>query len=130
MLAGVPLSYVALTVPDRAVYLPAMFLAEVCVFLNTGPGNAVLVNVVMPEIRATAIAASIFAFHVLGDVPSPLLIGWVSDRSGSLTMALTLVSGAMGLSGIFYLWGSGSLARDMARVTDTLRAREMNGAPA
>jgi hypothetical protein len=127
MLAAVPLSYVALTVPDRSIYLPAMFCAEVLVFLNTGPANAVLVNVVMPEIRATAIAASIFTFHLLGDVPSPLLIGWVSDRTGSLTGALLLVSAAMAASGLFYLWGSGFLARDTARVADTLRERERDG---
>src|SRR6185436_13864484 len=112
MLAAVPMSYVALTVPERGVYLPAMFLAEVLVFLNTGPANAVLVNVVLPEIRATAIAASIFVFHLLGDVPSPYLIGRVSDWTGSLATALQLASVAMGISGVFYLWGSTFLAHD------------------
>src|SRR5216684_2621006 len=42
MLAAVPVSYVALTAPHRAVFVPCMFLAEVLLFLNTGPANAVL----------------------------------------------------------------------------------------
>jgi MFS family permease len=124
MLLGVPAAYVGLTADDRAVYLPAIFIAEVFVFLNTGPANAVLVNVVMPEIRATAIALSIFVFHLLGDVPSPLLIGRVSDWTGSLETALLLTSAAMAVSGVLYLLGARTLGRDTSRVMDVVAARE------
>ena len=124
MLVGVPATYVGLTARDPSVYLPAIFLAEVMVFLNTGPANAVLVSVVLPEIRATAIAFSIFAFHLLGDVPSPILIGRLSDATGSLETALLLCSAAMALSGVFYLLGARTLGRDIARVQDTVRSRE------
>jgi MFS transporter, Spinster family, sphingosine-1-phosphate transporter len=128
MLLGVPAAYVGLTSPDRAVYLPAIFVAEVMVFLNTGPANAVLVSVVMPEIRASAIALSIFVFHLLGDVPSPILIGKASDWTGSLEKALLLTTVAMGASGIFYLLGTRTLGRDTERVLETVRAREARGA--
>ena len=84
MLLAVPFAYVGLTAARPEVYLPAFFVAEVLVFLNTGPANAVLVNVALPEVRATAIAMSIFVYHLLGDVPSPILIGKVSDWTGSL----------------------------------------------
>jgi sugar phosphate permease len=124
MILAVPLIYVGLTSTDRAVYVPAIFLAEVLVFLNTGPANAVLVSVVMPEIRATAIAMSIFTFHLLGDVPSPILIGKVSDWTGNLGQALLLTSAAMALSGIFYLWGARSVGGDTRRVLETVRQRE------
>src|SRR5262249_322812 len=60
MLLGVPAAWVGLTAPDRSVYIPAIFVTEVMVFLNTGPANAVLVSVVLPEIRASALALSIF----------------------------------------------------------------------
>src|SRR6266436_9083403 len=124
MILAVPLTYVGLTSTDRAVFVPAIFLAEVLVFLNTGPANAVLVSVVLPEIRATAIAMSIFAFHLLGDVPSPILIGKVSDWTGDLGQALLLTSAAMALSGIFYLWGARSVGGDTRRVLETVRGRE------
>jgi hypothetical protein len=124
MILAVPLIYVGLTSTDRSVYVPAIFLTEVLVFLNTGPANAVLVSVVVPEIRATAIALSIFTFHLLGDVPSPILIGKVSDWTGDLGLALLLTSAAMALSGIFYLWGARSVGDDTRRVLETVRRRE------
>jgi MFS transporter, Spinster family, sphingosine-1-phosphate transporter len=124
MVLAMPLAYVGLTATDRAVYLPAIFLAEVLVFLNTGPANAVLVSVVLPEIRATAIALSIFAFHFLGDVPSPILIGRVSDWTGDLGKALLLTSAAMLLSGIFYLLGARFVGEDTRRVLETVAERE------
>jgi MFS family permease len=123
MLLAAPAAYVGLTAGERSVYLPAVFVAEVLVFLNTGPANAVLVSVVMPEIRATAIALSIFAYHLAGDVPSPILIGWAADRAG-LETALLLTSAAMIVSGAVYLVGSRTLGRDTAAVLEAVRARE------
>lgn len=124
MLLGVPAAYVGLTADARPVYLSAIFLAEVLLFLNTGPANAVLVNVVLPEIRATAIALAIFVYHLLGDVPSPILIGWVSDRTDLETSLLALCLGAMALSGVLYLMGSRTLGEDTDRVLHTVAERE------
>jgi MFS transporter, Spinster family, sphingosine-1-phosphate transporter len=129
MLLAAPVGYVALTSPHREVFLPCFFVAELLVFLNTGPANATLVNVVLPEIRTTAIAASIFTFHVIGDVPSPLLIGWFSERSGSLEKAMLLAALAMLASGAFYLWGARFLAEDTARVAQTVAQRERDALP-
>jgi len=124
MILAVPATVVALTSRNPSVYLPAVFLAEVLVFLNTGPANAVLVNVVLPEVRATAIAFSIFVYHLLGDVPSPILIGRLSDWTGSLATALLLTSAAMAVSGVFYLVGSRFLGEDTATVARTVAERE------
>jgi predicted MFS family arabinose efflux permease len=124
MLLGVPAACVGLLAQEPTVYVPALFLAEVMVFLNTGPANAVLVNVALPEVRATGIALAIFIYHLLGDVPSPILIGRVSDYLGSLETALLLTSVAMGVSGIFYLMGARTLAADTDRVLETVARRE------
>src|SRR5262249_37650328 len=96
---------------------------------NTGPANAVIVSVVLPEIRASAIALSIFAFHLLGDVPSPLLIGKISDWTGSLERSVLINIVAIFLSGIFYLLGSRTLGRDTARVLEVVREREEEERP-
>jgi MFS family permease len=124
MIAGVPFVLLGLKAETPAVYLSAWFLAEVCVFLNTGPANAVLINVVAPEVRATAIAGSIFVYHVIGDAPSPILIGKVSDWTGSLTTALMVTSFAMAVSGFFYLLGSRTLGADTRRVQELVAAQE------
>ena len=124
MLLAVPFTIVGLTAGAKAVYVPAIFMAQVLVFLNTGPANAVLVNVVLPEIRATAISLSIFAYHLLGDVPSPILIGKLSDWTGSLETALMLTSGAMAVSGAFYLYGARTLGADTEKVARIVADRE------
>jgi len=123
MLLGVPFAALGLLAPDREIYLPAIFVAQVLVFLNTGPANAVLVNVALPEIRATAIAVSIFVYHLLGDVPSPILIGRASDVFG-LERALLVTSVAMAVAGVFYLLGARTLGADTERVQRTVAERE------
>jgi MFS family permease len=124
MLLAIPFAYVGFTAARPEVYLPAFFVAEILVFLNTGPANAVFVNVALPEVRATGIAISIFVYHLLGDVPSPILIGKASVWTGSLQTALLLTLVAMAVSGVFYLLGMRTLGADTARVQEIVAARE------
>ena len=117
MIVAAPFAYVGLTHDDVTTALVAIFMAEVFVFLNTGPANAVLVNVALPEVRATAIAASIFVYHILGDVPSPILVGRLSDATGDLEKAVLISIVAMVISGVFYLVGCLTLGADTNRVS-------------
>jgi MFS family permease len=104
-LVAAPAAYVALTNPHRSVYLPAIVVAEVFVFMSTGPVNSAIVNAVAPGERATAVGLSVFIMHLVGDVPSPPLIGWLSDRS-SLEQGFLVVPVAFALSGIIWMWGA------------------------
>ncbi len=103
MLAGAPVAVVALTSRNPAVFLPAIFLAEFFLFLNTGPLNAVLLGCVPAAIRATAMAVNIFFIHAFGDAISPPVIGMISDRVGLLRA--TLIAPVMMLaSGVILLY--------------------------
>jgi len=84
--------------------LPAIALAAFLLLLNTSPLNTALVNSVGAHIRATAIAANIFIFHLLGDVPSPTLMGYVADRH-SLQAAFILPVIAMAISSAILFYG-------------------------
>ena len=57
-----------------------MFAGGVSPAVNTGPLNAAVINAVGPHVRAMALAVNIFIFHLLGDVPSAYLIGYMSDK--------------------------------------------------
>jgi hypothetical protein len=70
----------ALTTTSLTLCLTAIFGAEMFLFLNTGPLNTVLVNVVHPGRRAMGFAINIFAIHALGDAISPAIIGFLSDQ--------------------------------------------------
>jgi MFS family permease len=73
--------------------IPALFLAEFFIFLNTGPLNAAIVNSVNGAVRATAISVNLFCIHAFGDTFSPQIIGAISDHSTlSIGLGATLVS--------------------------------------
>jgi hypothetical protein len=91
---AVPASAVALLASSPRTYYPAIFAAEVLLFVSTSPVNAVIVNVVPVRMRATAVALSILAIHLLGDAISPSIIGFTSDLFG-LGNAVLIVPGAV-----------------------------------
>lgn len=92
-----------------------LFGAVFFVFLNTGPSNAALANVVRPQIRATAFALNILIIHLLGDALSPPLLGAVAGHF-DMNVAFLVVSGAMLISGVIWLFGMKYLAADTAVV--------------
>ena len=103
MALGVPFMIVALFTKGP-VMLPAIGLAAFFLLLNTSPLNAAVVNSVGAHIRATAIAANIFILHLLGDVPSPTMMGYVADLH-SLQAAFVLPVIAMVLSSAILFYG-------------------------
>ena len=104
-LAAAPLTLVALAAPHPAVYWTAIVAAELCLFASTGPINSAIVNVVSPHMRATAVALSIFTIHLLGDVPSPSLVGLLSDAR-SLGDAVLIIPLAVLLGGIIWTYAA------------------------
>ena len=115
MALSVPCAAAVILVEDRTWVLIAIFLAEVFIFLNTGPLNAIIANVSRPEVRATAYAVNIFIIHALGDAVSPTVVGMVSDRVG-LAAAFWIAPAALALAACFCLWGMRYLARDVNRI--------------
>jgi MFS family permease len=103
MLLGMPVMIVALFVKGP-VMIPAIALAAFFLLLNTAPLNAAVINSVGSHIRATALAVNIFIIHLLGDVPSPTMMGWVADRK-SLQTAFILPVIAMGISAAILFYG-------------------------
>ena len=97
-----PLALLALAAPQRGLYLPALVVAQLLLFMSTGPINAALMSSVTPWQRATAGGLCMFAIHVLGDVPSPTLIGYLSHQS-SLARAVLLVPVAILIGGIVWV---------------------------
>lgn len=102
---AIPAAAAALFGP-RSLLVPAAFVAEFFLFLNTGPLNAALVNSVSASIRSTAIAINLFMIHALGDAFSPRLIGRVSDATSSLRIGLGVTLVALAASGVILLIGS------------------------
>jgi len=94
---------VALFVKGPAM-IPAIGVAAFFLLLNTAPLNAAVINSVGAHIRATALSVNILLIHVLGDVPSPPMMGWVADKR-SMQTAFVLPVIAMGISSAILFYG-------------------------
>jgi len=151
MIASIPFILVGMFAKTPLWIFSGIFLAEMLMFVNTGPCNAVIANVVVPNMRAAAYAVAIFAIHFLGDIWSPTLMGWVADTFGqkdsmstifgqaleaigavptqiangppeNLLAGLLIVVPAVAISGIVLLSGARHLPREMALMSAKLRA--------
>ena len=103
MALGVPVMIVALFTSGRTM-LPGIAIAAFLLLLNTAPLNAALINSVGAHIRATALAVNIFMIHILGDVPSPTLMGYIADKR-SLQIAFICPVIAMTVSSAILFYG-------------------------
>ena len=116
-LAAVPATLVVFLTWRPGLYLAALVVAQLLIFASTGPVNAAIVAEVPPAERASAVALSILAIHLLGDVPAPWLIGFLSDRS-SLGRAVMVVPVATLAAGLIWTWAAWRGERAMARRED------------
>lgn len=114
LLLGMPIAAGAMLAPTSTSSIVLLFFAELFLFLNMGPLNAVIVSVSQQRLRSMAFAANIFVIHALGDAISPAIIGAMSDRMG-LKPALVWTCLALGVAGAFCYWGTRHYDRDAER---------------
>jgi len=105
----------AILAPSPAVFWPAMFATLFLLFMNIGPLNAAMANVLPADLRARGFAVTTMVMHLLGDAASPSLIGLVSDRIG-LTAPVLLTGCMLAVAGVVLLVGRATLATDLERL--------------
>ena len=100
-----PFTLLAILHPSPAIFWPAMFMTLLLLFINTGPLNAAMANVLPADLRGRGFAVNTLSIHVLGDAPSPLArSASASDRIGLqlpvlVTGLLLVVAGLVLLAG-------------------------------
>ncbi len=109
-LLAAPLTLVGLMSHDKTVYLTAIVIAEVLIFMCTGPVNSAILNAVSPLERAAAVGLSVFVMHFLGDIPSPPLIGAISDAT-SLEKGVLVVPVAIAIAGLVWTYAAWTAER-------------------
>lgn len=123
-LFSAPCGVIFLRSPNPYIYLPAMFLAVFFLLLYTGSVNAVIHNVVQPDLRATAIAIFVFLIHLGGDAFSPAVVGLISDRR-SLQGAMLILPFVVFFAGLLALAASTVVAMDMRRMEREMALRRI-----
>jgi predicted MFS family arabinose efflux permease len=115
-LLGLPFALFAIQAPSLPLFV---LWAALTVYLFTFyfPCLAPLVHqVTRPRLRATAMALGLFIVHILGNAPAPAMVGWLSDRTGSLRSGLGGVLFLALLAGLVGLWGTRFVQRDTERM--------------
>ncbi|MDF2696244.1 MAG: Permease of the major facilitator superfamily, partial [Labilithrix sp.] len=100
-LVGGPFALAAFLSPTPTLFFAFVFLAIAFLFLNTSPINAVVLQAVPTELRASAMALSIFSIHIFGDLWSPPLVGLLADHV-PIQLAMMTLPLAIGISA--WLW--------------------------
>lgn len=99
---AVPGAIASLMLPTPGLFYPAFFATELFLFMSTSPINAVIVNVVPVNARATAMALSILISHLLGDAISPPIIGGLGDVIG-LERAVLITPAAIAVGAAIWI---------------------------
>ncbi len=110
--ASIVFTLFAILSPQPLVFWPAMFVMLLLLFINIGPLNAAMANVLPAALRARGFALTTMLMHLLGDAVSPWLIGVASDAVG-LKLPVLITGCLLSLSGLVLLVGRHTLVRDL-----------------
>ena len=98
---GAPLAALAILAPSATGFYGALLPCEIAALLQGGPFNVAVLRSAPPGLRASAMAVSIFASHLLGDLWSPPLIGLVKDHA---PFSLAILIAPVGFAAAAIMW--------------------------
>jgi len=113
---GGPVCAALILVDDLRWFAPLVMATYFLYTWYNGPLAAVILDVVPPAVQASVLGAFVLFSHLAGDALAPPLIGYLSDRSGSLRTAMLLLPAVGVLGGAVILIALRTVGRDMARV--------------
>ena len=99
-----PLAFAAFMVHDVALARGFLAGAMFFLFISTGPVNTLILETVPVGMRASAMAASIFAIHLFGDLWSPPIVGFLADQTKRFDRAVLVLPVALIVCAGFWLW--------------------------
>jgi MFS family permease len=92
-----------LIVPGKVAAVTFLAIGQFFAWSYNGPINALIVNSVPSPLRTRAISLSVLATHLFGDALSPTIVGFMSDRSDSLRVAMWAAPIAMAVGTAIWL---------------------------
>lgn len=99
VMAAVPCAFLALTIRTTPLAMALLSITMFLLFLSMGPVNTLILETAPAQLRASAMAVSIFMIHLFGDLWSPKIVGAISAQTslgrGVLILPLALVPAAL-----------------------------------
>jgi MFS family permease len=104
VLASVPLAYGAFVATSTFWSMVFLAAAMFFLFLSTGPVNTLILETAPVNLRASAMAVSIFTIHLFGDMWSPEIVGRFADSfGGNLQKAVLILPVALIVASALWL---------------------------
>jgi MFS family permease len=104
VLAAVPLAFGAFLAGSTFWSMSFLAAAMFFLFLSTGPVNTLILETAPVNLRASAMAISIFMIHLFGDILSPVIVGWLSESfGGNLQKAVLILPVALIVASALWL---------------------------
>jgi MFS family permease len=113
---GGPVCVALILVDDLRWFAPLVMATYFLYTWYNGPLAAVILDVVPPAVQASVLGAFVLFSHLAGDALAPPLIGYLSDKTGSLRTAMLLLPAVGVLGGAVILIALRTVGRDMGRV--------------
>lgn len=123
---GTPMALIALLIHNLPLFIGMFIIVAVFLSFCIGPLNAVIQDIIRPDLRATAVGFSLLFAHMLGDAAAPSIIGFIADiRNHQLGFAL-LITGPTSLliAGLICLFGLRTVAGDMRAMQEQICKRK------
>jgi MFS family permease len=115
VLVAVPLAFGAVVVSSTFWSMSFLAGAMFFLFLSTGPVNTLILETVPVNLRASAMAVSIFTIHLFGDMWSPEIVGRLADSfGGNLQKAILILPVALIVASALWLVLALKTKRDSA----------------
>eukprot|EP00510_Aplanochytrium_minuta_P001898 CAMPEP_0184014376 /NCGR_PEP_ID=MMETSP0954-20121128/5609_1 /TAXON_ID=627963 /ORGANISM="Aplanochytrium sp, Strain PBS07" /LENGTH=432 /DNA_ID=CAMNT_0026294819 /DNA_START=872 /DNA_END=2170 /DNA_ORIENTATION=- len=102
LILGEVFAIVMLGLKDPKAFFFAFTLCVSAFFMVTAGINLIIIWSVPVENQPMAMALSVIAIHAFGDVPSPILIGYISDTQ---TPLFTIAVATLSMLGAILFWG-------------------------
>jgi MFS family permease len=93
MVAALPLCFLAFIVESKWAFFFLLGCGELIIFAKEGPINSAILWSVGEELKPHAMAFSMLAAHLFGDIPSPVILGYMLDSTADFTGTYTCESG-------------------------------------
>lgn len=103
---GVPFAFACVLSTSATAFFATIAVAQIAIFTSTSPLNAALLGTVPTHVRATGMALSIAGTHLLGDMISVWLVGYLSTRWNDLSGALIVLPIALAVCAVAWVFAA------------------------
>jgi sugar phosphate permease len=99
---AIPFTFACFLASGNFGFFVCLGISQFLLFVSHSPVNVIIVESIPFFIRGTALALTTFVIHILGDLISPPLIGWIADnwslQAGMMVLPTSLFF-------VVYFWG-------------------------